>query len=90
MTTLLQADIFFFITTIAVILLTVLGSVLAYYLIKILKDLKAITASLKQLADNANEEAQDLWERLQNNRLFTFLLARRPDRRGRTRTKKAD
>lgn len=51
MSSFLQADIFFFITTIAVIIFTVILSFGGYYVIKILKN-------LREMADTVHEEVR--------------------------------
>lgn len=48
MNSFIQADVFFFITTIAVVLLVVLFAVLLVYLIKIMKDAREVTKKLSE------------------------------------------
>jgi hypothetical protein len=48
MDTLIHADIFFFITTIAVVVGAILVSVILIYLIMIFRDLKSISSTVKQ------------------------------------------
>jgi uncharacterized protein YneF (UPF0154 family) len=50
MDTLIHADIFFFVTTIAVIIVTIALAVLAVYLVGVFRDVKGIT---KQLGEEA-------------------------------------
>lgn len=48
MDTLLKADVFFFITTIALVLITVAVLIAVVYLIKLLRDLSAISRKIKE------------------------------------------
>jgi hypothetical protein len=48
MDTLIKADIFFFITTIAIALLSVLAVVLLIYSIRIVRDVKYVSAKMKE------------------------------------------
>lgn len=51
MDTLIRADLFFFITSIAVIVLTVVLIVLAAYIVGILKDVREIIVRIRKTAD---------------------------------------
>jgi len=55
-----KQDIFFFITSAAVIIVGLLVSILIVYLIKIAKDVKYITLKAKNQADIIGEELSDL------------------------------
>lgn len=57
---LIQADIFFFITSISVILLTLLLAVIFYYVIKILKDIKHISRIASEESEIISDELSDL------------------------------
>ena len=58
MNSFIQADVFFFITTVAIVLLVVLFAVLLVYLIKIMKDAREVTKKLSE-----ETSAQDPGER---------------------------
>jgi predicted Holliday junction resolvase-like endonuclease len=60
MTEFAKMDVFFFVTTIAVIIFTLLVAVAAIYIIKILRDIKYITKKAKSEADIISEELSDL------------------------------
>jgi predicted PurR-regulated permease PerM len=61
-TTLIKADVFFFVTTIAVVLATVLGCVVLAYVIMILRDIRAIVARAKAEATAVIDDIADLRE----------------------------
>ena len=75
METLIKADIFFFISSIATVVLTILISVLLCYLIKAGKNLHAISGALKNDFEQSEEYVEELWERLENNMLFRILFS---------------
>ena len=60
MTDFLKQDIFFFVTTLAVVFLTILISVLIIYIIKISQDVKYISNKAKSEADLISQDLSDL------------------------------
>ncbi|MDQ5911950.1 MAG: hypothetical protein QG568_163 [Patescibacteria group bacterium] len=60
MDTLIQADIFFFITSIAVIVLTLLLVVLVAYGVKIARTISSIANTIKEESENVIEDIADL------------------------------
>ena len=56
MTELAKSDIFFFITSTAVIVLTIVVLVVLYYIVKILRDVEDITESVKEESKNIIED----------------------------------
>ena len=56
----LKQDIFFFVTTIAVVILTILLAILIAYLIKISNDVRYITTKAKSQADLISEDISNL------------------------------
>jgi cell division protein FtsL len=78
MNTLIQADIFFFITTISVIIFTILASIAMYYLIGGLKSFKRITKNLEHKIDDASDEVDELKHRVSQSFIFNLLFAKKP------------
>lgn len=60
MDTLIKADVFFFITTIAVVLLAILFIIVLIYIIRILNDMKYISRRLKKESDLVSEDIAEL------------------------------
>jgi uncharacterized membrane protein len=77
METLVKADIFFFVTTIAVIILTVFLSICFYYLAGALRNLRDITQTLKEGVDRAEERVEEFIERIEDNAVFRFIFGSR-------------
>jgi len=72
MNTLIKADIFFFITTIAIVLLTVVAIVVAIYVVRILRDIKNLSEKVKieggeiiddvaSARENIKKESSGIW-----------------------------
>ena len=62
----MKADIFFFITAIAVIILTVLLAILIVYIIKISRDIKYISHRAKDEANLISQDLSDLRENVRD------------------------
>lgn len=56
----LKQDIFFFITTVSVVVLTILLVIAAVYIIKIVKDIKFITRKAKDESELLSEDLKEL------------------------------
>lgn len=70
----IKADIFFFISSVATAILTVLVSILLIYSIKAVKNLYALSESLKGGFKESKEFLEDLRERLESNIVFRLLF----------------
>lgn len=73
----MKADIFFFVTTICAIIVTVLVSVCLFYLSGALKNLRDITDTLKAGVDKAEERVEEFIERVEENPIFRFVFGNR-------------
>ena len=66
MTEVVHADIFFFITAIAVIVVGVASLIALYYAIVILRDAREIVKKIRQASDEIEEDFEDLRENIRN------------------------
>lgn len=64
METFVKADIFFFVTTIAVVLLTIILSIIMFYLISILRYIRHISQIAKDQAEELSDDIDDLREEI--------------------------
>ncbi len=76
MDTLIHADIFFFVTTIAVLVFLVLGSVAMVHLIGILNNVKYATRKMNTAIDNAQEEVDVLKSKIVESSIFSFIFGK--------------
>jgi len=74
MESLIKADIFFFIASVATILLAILIAVLLFYLIKAGRNLYFISEALKSNFKESEEFVMELKERLEDNVVFRFFF----------------
>ncbi len=77
MNTLMHADIFFFVTTIAVIAFLVLGSIAFYYIIGILRNIKRASDKIEEKIEVASEHADDLYHSIKESFLFAMLFGKK-------------
>lgn len=87
METLIKADIFFFISAIATVILTALFSMALFYFIKAGKNLYLISEKLQNHFAESEEFVLELKERLEDNLIFRMFF---PPARGRRRSAKKD
>lgn len=76
MNTLMKADIFFFVTTIAVALFGILGTVAFLYLIGILRDIRRASRKLEGEIEAMSEGAEALYRTISESFLFKLLFGR--------------
>ena len=82
----MKADIFFFISSVATVVLAALASVLLFYLIKAGKNLYMLSETLNDSLNESEEFVAELKERLENSMIFRLFFP--PSRRKqRTATK---
>ncbi len=76
MQSIMKADIFFFITSISIVLLTVIFIIIGFYVIKITKNFSDISEKLKQSVDSATDELKDMGEHVRQSPIFSFIFGR--------------
>lgn len=86
METIMKADIFFFISSVSSVILTILLCVVLFYLIKAGRNLYIISEKLQQHFKSSEEFVFDLKERLEENMLFRLFFP--PSRRRKSSSKK--
>lgn len=74
METVMKADIFFFISSIATVIIAVLLSIVLYYFIKAGKNLYLISEKLQDHFKESEEFVDELKERLEDNMIFRLFF----------------
>jgi uncharacterized membrane protein len=82
MNSLIQADIFFFITSIFVVVLTIVLIIGGYYLIKSLRNFYHISELVKNYAKDTDDELRDIGEHIRNSPIFRFIFGKRKNKKG--------
>lgn len=80
----IKADIFFVITTIAVVLVTLFFLVALFYFIRIVRNFYKISKILKNYADDANSGLREPGEQIRQSPLFVFLFGKEKNTKDRT------
>lgn len=78
MESLVHADIFFFITTIAVSLLTVGLLIALYYLIVILRRFKLLSDKFEKTIDDTGTYLKDAMTQITESSFFRFIFTKKP------------
>ena len=74
METLIKADIFFFVTTLCVVAVSVFIIILLVRLNRFMQALRNLADKLKEKAEDVGEEAEELIERMQDSLIFRLLF----------------
>ncbi len=77
MESIIHADIFFFITTIAVIAFTVIFGICGIYLIQAFRNFRDISRKLKRGVDNIEENLEEAYHDLEESAIFRFIFGKR-------------
>lgn len=70
----LKSEIFFFISSVAVILFTVVFLIFGFYLIKIMRNFSNISDKLKKGVDNASASLEEVGENIKESKIFSFIF----------------
>lgn len=81
MESILKSDIFFFIASIATVVMTIILAVAGFYLIGILRNFHAISAVFKKAVDNADESLEEIAKSIKNSLIFQFLFGKKTTRK---------
>lgn len=76
MESILKSDIFFFISSISVVVITLVLLVTGFYFIKILRNFYKISTILKNYAEDTNTELREMGDHIRQSRLFTFIFGK--------------
>jgi hypothetical protein len=76
MESILKSDIFFFITSISVVIITFIFLIAGFYFIKILINFHKISITLKNYTEDADGELRDIGNHIRQSSLFTFIFGK--------------
>lgn len=76
MESLLKADIFFFISTIGFVIFIILGLIISYYVVKILRNVKESTDALKDEVRAAGQKISEIEKEITESFIFKFIFAK--------------
>jgi len=76
MESILKSDIFFFISSMSVVVFTLFSLVALFYVIKILRNFYKISTILKNYAEDADGELREMGNHIRQSKLFTFIFGK--------------
>jgi hypothetical protein len=76
MESVIKSDIFFFITSISIIVISVFVVIVLVHLIRILRNFYKISKTLRNYAESAEVGLRDLGEHIMRSPLFTFIFGK--------------
>jgi len=89
MESVLKSDIFFFISSISVIVISAIIVVVLIYFLKILRNFYKISKILRNYSESAEAGLRDLGEQFRKSPLFTFIFGKeKPKKEADARAKK--
>lgn len=77
MESIIQSNIFFFITSISVIIFTIFFIIIAIYLVRIMRNFSHISEALKKGVDNAGEELREMTDHVRDSPIFSFVFGKK-------------
>jgi uncharacterized protein YoxC len=77
MDTLMNANIFFFVTTIATIIFVILGSIVFVYVIRILADVRRASKKLEGGIDAIEEHSAALYHKIAESFVFNMIFGKK-------------
>lgn len=77
MENLLQSEIFFFISSISFIILSILLAVAVINIISILRDFKSVSRKIKNGADYAGDHVEELAKNLEETTLYKIIFGKK-------------
>ncbi len=78
----IHADIFFFVTTVALIIFAVIGIIASWYIIATLRNIRDISRTLKHGVDNAEGRIEEICDDIEDSAAFRFIFGRKKQKRG--------
>jgi len=76
MESILKSDIFFFITSLSVIIISIASLIALYYFIRILINFHKISVILRNYVENTEMELKDIGRHIRQSSLFTFFFGK--------------
>ncbi len=77
MESILKSEIFFFISSVSVILITVIFIIVGFYLIKIMKNFSEISEKIKDTVNGATSSLEEVGENIKESLIFRFFFGKK-------------
>lgn len=77
MESVLKSDVFFFISSIAVVIFTVIFIIVGFYFIKMMRNFSQISERLKSTVEGATSSLEEVGENIKESPIFTFFFGKK-------------
>ncbi len=77
MESVLKSDVFFFISSIAVIIFTVVFIIVGFYFIKMMRNFSQISERLKETVEGATSSLEEVGDSIKESPVFTFFFGKK-------------
>jgi len=77
MESVLKMDIFFFISSISIIVITVIFIVVGFYLIKTMKNFSQISESIKNTVEGTTTSLEEIGDHIKESPIFSFFFGKK-------------
>ena len=77
MESILKSEIFFFISSVSVVLITIVFVIFGFYLIKTMKNFSQISERLKKTVEGAASSLEEVGDNIKESPLFSFFFGKK-------------
>lgn len=85
MESIIRSDIFFFITSISVVIFTVFLIIIGFYFVRIMRNFSKISDTLKNAVDDTNIELREMVEHVRESSAFSFVFGNKKKKKKSTK-----
>jgi len=76
-----KSEIFFFISSVSVIIITTIILIAGIYFIKTVRNLSKITGKIKKAVDSVDYDITEIGERVKDSQIFNFVFGKKKTRK---------
>lgn len=73
----IKSEIFFFVSSVSVIIITFIILIAGIYFIKIMINLSRMSKKLKGVVDNTEQDLSEIGDRVKNSSIFNFIFGKK-------------
>lgn len=81
MESVMKSEIFFFISSVSIVLITIIFIIIGFYLIKIMKNFSHISETLKNTVDGAAVSLEEVGNNIKESFIFSFLFGKKKSKK---------
>jgi hypothetical protein len=79
----IHADIFFFVATVALIVFVAIVAIAGFYVISTLRNIREISRVLKRGAENAEGTVKEIYQGIEESAVFRFIFGKKKNKKPR-------